>query len=80
MSDREQGAMADWLAGLDDGLCERWTRCTLCGRQPVTRWGICGVQGLAVAYVLCPACWAQGGAGVVERLLEARYGTTRQAG
>ena len=74
----------DWTVPFDDGLTARLQACTLCGKRPVGFWGVCGLErvGLAIAYVLCPACHRQGLAGV-EALLERRYGggvdATREA-
>lgn len=65
--------MTDWLCAFDDGLVERLTHCTLCGRQPVSLWGICGTLRAAFAYVLCRACQERGGVRRVEVLFAQRY-------
>lgn len=65
--------MTDWLVATDDGLVERWQHCTLCGRQPVHLWGICGTVHLALAYVLCQRCKEQNGVRQVEVLFTQRY-------
>jgi hypothetical protein len=67
MSDREQGRLADWLAGdwgaaLDDLLCSRWSRCgcTICGVRPLAWEEIRTLPcGLSVATALCESCHRQ---------------------
>ena len=71
----------DWTTATDDGLVERLTHCTLCGRTPVHLWGICGTARLALAYVLCRGCQERGGVRQVEALFTRRYeGGTLGAG
>jgi hypothetical protein len=68
----------DWLVGVDDGLTQRLTHCTVCGTRPVIYWGLCGVAVLALAYVLCRACRERDPhLRQVEAFLEARYGGLR---
>ena len=60
--------------GEDDGLTQRLTYCTTCGKRPVVYWGLCGVAALAVAYVLCRVCRERDPhLHQVEAFLEARH-------
>jgi hypothetical protein len=62
----------DWTCAFDDLLCQRLTRCTLCGGASVVVWGIAGTVTVALAYAVCARCRDQGGIRRVERLLPAR--------
>jgi hypothetical protein len=65
--------LSDWLVATDDGLVERWQHCTLCGRTPISLWGVCGTRTLVLSYVLCQRCKVSGGVRQVERLFSQRY-------
>jgi hypothetical protein len=68
----------DWTAALDDLLCERWRRCTLCGGTPLAYAHIQDQPtGLALSLVLCGPCHRLGEATYAARLQELfmrRYG------
>jgi len=63
----------DWLVAWDIGICNRLTHCTVCGRQPVTRWGVCGTEQHTLGYVLCRVHDTPAGVRRVEGLFAQRY-------
>ena len=65
--------MSDWTVATDDGLVERLTTCTVCGRQPVRTWGILGLRAVVMSYVLCASCGQPGGMRRVEHVFAQRY-------
>ena len=69
---------SDWLVALDDLLCQRVTRCALCGREsrPQLYAGIWDLTARrSVAYVVCVACHSQTAWETTLRdRLAARYG------
>jgi hypothetical protein len=67
--------MSNWTVAVDDGLTQRLTHCTLCGKHSVNHWGLCAAAGMAVAYVLCRACRERDPhLRQIEVFLDARYG------
>jgi hypothetical protein len=66
-----------WTVAFDDGLVQRHTHCTLCGRTALAYWGLCLVNTLVVAYTLCRPCRQRDtDFHHIEACLEARYGSS----
>ena len=50
----------DWLAAIDDAMCERWPGgCLLCQGWPLDHLVIRDIVPYGVAVSLCARCWAR---------------------
>jgi hypothetical protein len=71
----------DWLAALDDLLCQRFWCCTKCGEATTTVYvGVCELaHQRSIAYCVCARCRGNdGGDAAVRPVLEQRYAVERR--
>jgi len=47
----------DWLAAMDDLLCERWLFCIWCGAKGTKMELRTAANGCALTFTLCRACY-----------------------